>query len=137
MAGYAVIETGGKQYKVSEGDVFDVERLGTEAGKKIKLDQVLALSTGKTLTVGAPLVSGASVTAEVLEHFRGDKVVVFKKKRRKGYENKKGHRQELTKIRIAAIGKARKAKPKAEAKAEAPAAEAEAPAATPEASTQA
>ncbi len=109
MSGYAVIQTGSKQYRVQEGNVFDVERLDAEVGKKVKLDHVLALSTGSELTIGTPEVSGATVTAEVLKHFRGEKVIAFKKKRRKGYKRKVGHRQELTRIRIEAIGKAKRA----------------------------
>jgi large subunit ribosomal protein L21 len=123
MSGYAVIETGGKQYKVSEGAEFDVERLDTEVGKKVKIDQVLALSANDTLTVGTPLVAGASVTAEIVDHHRGDKVIVFKKKRRKGYSRRQGHRQELTRIRINSLGKAAKSKPKSEKAAEAAEAE--------------
>jgi large subunit ribosomal protein L21 len=110
MSAYAVIETGGKQYRVTEGAEFDVERLDAEVGKKVKLDRVLALSSGDELKVGTPTVKGTSVTAEVLDHHRGDKLVVFKKKRRKGYKRKQGHRQELTRIRIAAIGGKTKAK---------------------------
>lgn len=112
MSGYAVIETGGKQYKVSEGAEFDIERLDAEVGKKVKIDQVLALSDNDALTVGTPLVAGATVTAEVIDHHRGDKIVVFKKKRRKGYELRRGHRQELTRIRIDSLGKVTKSKAK-------------------------
>lgn len=118
MPEYAVIETGGKQYRVTAGDVFAVERLDADVGKKVKLDQVLAVSNGKELTVGTPLIKGAAITAEVVEHFRGDKVIAFKKKRRKGYTRKVGHRQELTRLKIENIGKTRKTKSKAEAPAE-------------------
>jgi len=119
MSGYAVIETGGKQYRVTEGSLLDVERLDTEVGKTIDLDQVLALSTGDNLTIGTPLVEGATVAAEVLEHRLGDKIIVFKKKRRKGYKRKQGHRQGLTRIRVASLGGTPK-KRKAPAKAAAP-----------------
>ncbi len=112
MEAYAVIETGGKQYRVGTGQVLDVERLDGEAGTKLDIDRVLAQSDGQTLTVGAPTVSGARVTAEVLEHFRGPKVVSFKKKRRKGYKRKLGHRQELTRIKILQIGEQTKSKKK-------------------------
>ncbi len=100
MEAYAVVETGGKQYRVVNGSVLDIERIEDEAGQTIPLDRVLALSDGNALTVGAPLVEGASVTAEVVEHRRAPKVVSFKKKRRKGYKKKIGHRQELTRIKI-------------------------------------
>jgi len=104
---YAVIETGGKQYRVSKGDVLDVERLEVAVGKKVHIDPVLALSDGKQLTVGTPAVEGATVTGEVVEHLRGNKLTVYKKKRRKGYERKIGHRQELTRLKIADFGTAR------------------------------
>ena len=97
---YAVIKTGGKQYKVQKDDVIRVEKLDAEAGKSITLDQVLMLNDGKKSTIGAPVVAGAKVTAEVLEQTRGEKVIVFKKKRRKNYRRKKGHRQDLTVLKI-------------------------------------
>ncbi|MFT5122022.1 MAG: large subunit ribosomal protein L21 [Kiritimatiellia bacterium] len=100
MEAYAVIQTGGKQYRVVQGDVLDVERLPGEAGDAIAIDSVLAVSDGEALTTGTPNVDGATVKAEVVEHFRGPKLVAFKKKRRKGYTRKVGHRQELTKIKI-------------------------------------
>jgi large subunit ribosomal protein L21 len=103
MKAYAVVETGGKQYRVEEGDVFDVEIVGAEAGSKLTLDKVLAVSDGTTLTIGTPSVSGAAVEAEVVDLHRGDKVVSFKKKRRKGYKKTIGHRQELMKIKVSAI----------------------------------
>jgi large subunit ribosomal protein L21 len=121
MQVYAVVETGGKQYRVAIGHIVDVERLDGEVGKKVKLERVLAYGDGKDLAVGTPVVSGVAVTAEVLEQFRGDKVVAFKKKRRKGYKRKVGHRQELTRLKILEIGKPRKSRGKA-AEAEAPAA---------------
>lgn len=104
MEAYAVIETGGKQYRVGEGQVLDVERVEGEAGSTITLDRVLAQSDGKTLTVGAPTVSGATVTAEVIEHLRAPKVISFKKKRRKGYKKKIGHRQGLSRIKVVQLG---------------------------------
>lgn len=104
MNAYAVVETGGKQYRVEQGNVLAVERLDGEAGQEITLDRVLAMSDGSTLTVGAPTVDGAAVTAKVVEQFRGDKVVNFKKKRRKGYKRKIGHRQDQTRIEIIRLG---------------------------------
>lgn len=104
MEAYAVIETGGKQYRVGAGETLDVERLDGEAGASIALDRVLALSDGTSLTVGTPAVEDVAVTAEILEHLRGPKVISFKKKRRKGYKRKQGHRQELTRIKIVQLG---------------------------------
>ena len=99
---YAIIETGGKQYKVQEGDVIDIERLTVGDDNSIEFDKVLAVS-GDELTVGAPTVEGAKVTAELVEDFRDKKVVVFKMKRRKGYRRKAGHRQEKSKVKILEI----------------------------------
>jgi large subunit ribosomal protein L21 len=104
MEAYAVVETGGKQYRVEKGDLLKIERIGTEAGQQTKLDKVLALSNGQELKVGAPALTGAGVTVEVVRHLRGKKVVAFKKKRRKGYHKKIGHRQELTEIKIIDFG---------------------------------
>lgn len=103
MEAYAVIETGGKQYRVEKDTVFSVELLGVEDGDTVEFDQVLALSDGSELTVGAPVISGAKVTAKVIENYRGDKITVFKKKRRKGYRKKIGHRQDLTKVKVESI----------------------------------
>ena len=100
---YAVLKTGGKQYKVSENDVIIVERLTGESGAKINLDEVLMIGEGENTTVGTPIIEGALVAAEVLEHKRGDKITVFKKKRRKNYRRTMGHRQELTVLRITDI----------------------------------
>jgi len=97
---YAILETGGKQYRVASGDKLEIERLETEAGKDHTFDRVLLVNNDGAVRIGTPTVDGASVTAEVLLHKRGDKVVVFKFKRRKGYRKKQGHRQELTLIRI-------------------------------------
>lgn len=103
MEAYAVIEAGGKQYRVEKDNILDVELMDVEEGSQVEFSKVLAVSDGQSLTIGAPLVSGAVVKATVLEQFRGKKVVAFKKKRRKGYKRKVGHRQDLTKIQIAEI----------------------------------
>ena len=103
MDAYAVVETGSKQYRVGKGDTLKVERIEAEPGTKIALDRVLAVSDGSTLKIGAPLVEGAVVQAEVLANIRGPKVVSFKKKRRKGYKKTIGHRQELTTLKVADI----------------------------------
>jgi large subunit ribosomal protein L21 len=100
MDAYAVVETGGKQYMVKKGSVLEVELLGAEAGKKVELSRVLAVSDGKDLTIGAPAVKGATVTAEVLANIRGPKLISFRKKRRKGFHKKIGHRQPLAQIKI-------------------------------------
>ncbi|MFA7428974.1 MAG: 50S ribosomal protein L21 [Rhodospirillaceae bacterium] len=96
---FAVIKTGGKQYKVAKDDVIAVEKLSGEAGESITFDQVLMVGE----KVGAPVVDGASVTAQVVEQFRSDKVIVFKKKRRQNYRRKHGHRQHQTLVKITAI----------------------------------
>lgn len=119
---FAVIKTGGKQYKVAEKDVIRVEKLPGEKGEVLELDQVLMLGDGSAPTIGTPLVAGAKVSATVLDQIQGDKVIAFKKKRRHNYRRKKGHRQELTVLRIAEImpdGSSRG--PQAEAAAPAPA----------------
>lgn len=100
---YAVIATGGKQFKVQEKDVVTVERIEGEAGKKITFDDVLAKGEGADLQVGTPKIDGAKVEAEIVEQFRGPKLIAFKMKRRKGSRKRKGHRQELTKVRILSI----------------------------------
>ena len=97
---YAVVKTGGKQYRVAKDDVLTVEKLDGEAGASVELGDVLAMDDGKGLTVGTPLVDGARVAATVLEQKKGDKVVIFKKKRRKNYRRTRGHRQQVTVIRI-------------------------------------
>jgi large subunit ribosomal protein L21 len=114
---FAVLKTGGKQYKVAKDDVIKVEKLAGEAGDKIELKEILMLGgakeDGSDAVVGTPLVAGASVKAEVLEQGRGNKIIVFKKKRRQNYRRKKGHRQDLTVLRILDIkAKAKKAAPK-------------------------
>lgn len=97
---FAVIKTGGKQYKVEKDSVLRVEKLDAEAGKTVTLDEVLMVSDGKKTTVGAPAVKGATVTAEVLEQTRADKIIVFKKKRRQNYRRKAGHKQHMTVLKI-------------------------------------
>lgn len=103
MEAYAVIETGGKQYRVAPGNKVDIERLEKNEGDEVAFESVLAISDGSTLKVGTPLVEGAKVTAVVVKNFRGEKVVNFKKKRRKGYSRKIGHRQNLTQVEIKAL----------------------------------
>lgn len=101
---FAVIKTGGKQYKVAKDDVFNVEKLAGDAGETVVFDQVLMVGGEGAATVGAPLVEGASVKAEVVAQTRGPKVITFKKRRRKhSSARKRGHRQQLTRIRITEI----------------------------------
>jgi large subunit ribosomal protein L21 len=103
---YAVIKTGGKQYKVANGDVILVEKLDTEAGASITLAEVLMIGDGANITVGAPTVAGASVAAEVVDQVKADKVIIFKKNRRHNYRRKRGHRQKLTALKITGINAA-------------------------------
>ncbi len=100
---FAVVQSGGKQYRVAEGDVIRVERWDSAPGSTVCLDQVLMLGGSGATRVGAPLVDGADVLAQVVEQTRGPKLIVFKKKRRQNYRRKKGHRQDLTVLRIASI----------------------------------
>lgn len=100
---FAVIKAQGKQFKVAKGDTLTVDRLAGEAGNKIALGDVLMLIDGATTKVGKPTVSGAKVEAEIVEHSRGDKIKVFKKRRRKSYHRTRGHRQDLTTVKITAI----------------------------------
>jgi large subunit ribosomal protein L21 len=100
---YAVLETGSKQYRVSAGDKLEIERLDVEAGKPFTFDRVLMVSNDGKVTVGAPTISGATVTADVVEHIRGEKKLTFKMKRRKGYHKSIGHRQELTVVKVTGI----------------------------------
>lgn len=100
---YAVIKTGGKQYKVAKGDVLDVEKLEGKKGDKLKFDEVLFVSDAKAPKIGNPLVKGATVAAEIDRQTRAKKIIVYKKKRRRGYEVRRGHRQNLTKIKITSI----------------------------------
>ena len=101
--GYAIVETGGKQYRVKVGDRIRVERIHSDAGTDISLDRVLLLGGTGSTTVGAPLVDGASVAARVEDHMRGEKIHVFKYKPKKRYRRKIGHRQELTELSITGI----------------------------------
>lgn len=128
---YAIVEIAGHQFKVEKDQKVFVNRLSTEEGKKVAFDNVLLIGDGNNVTLGAPAIDGAQVSAKVLKHLKGDKVIVFKKKRRKGYRVKNGHRQALTEIVIEGItaSGAKKAAPKketkkAEPKAAAPKAEA-------------
>lgn len=100
---YAVIETGGKQYKVSEGDVIFVEKLEAEAGETVKIDKVLAVANGEDIKVGAPYVDGAEVEASVVKNGKEKKIIVYKYKPKKGYHKKQGHRQPYTKLEIKKI----------------------------------
>ncbi len=100
---YAVLETGSKQYRVSAGDTLEVERLEVEAGKPVTFDRVLLVNNDGKLSVGTPTVAGAAVTADVVEHIRGEKKIAFKMKRRKGFHKTIGHRQELTVVKITEI----------------------------------
>ncbi|HTJ07658.1 MAG TPA: 50S ribosomal protein L21 [Caldimonas sp.] len=100
---YAVIKTGGKQYRVAAGDTIKVERLAAEVGHDVKLDQIVAIGNGADLVVGAPLVAGASVVASVVGHGRHPKVRIFKMHKRKHYRKSQGHRQSFTEIKISAV----------------------------------
>ena len=100
MEAYAVVETGGTQYRVNAGDTLQVEKLEGTSGDKLELTDVLAVSDGNELKIGTPAVEGASVTTTVVDQIRGPKVINFKKKRRKGYSRKVGHRQELTVLKV-------------------------------------
>ena len=124
---YAIVEIAGQQFKVAQDQKVYVHRLKGEEGSKVTFDNVFLLDDNGTISIGAPAIKGAAVTAKILGHLKGDKVIVFKKKRRKGYIKKNGHRQALTEIQIESIAAsgAKKAAPKkAETKAEAPKAEA-------------
>jgi large subunit ribosomal protein L21 len=113
---YAIVEIAGQQFKVSKDLKVYVHRLSNEEGSKVSFDKVLLLDDNGNVTLGAPAIEGASVEAKVLQHLKGDKVIVFKKKRRKGYKKRNGHRQSLTQIVIEGIvaTSAKKATPKAE-----------------------
>ena len=100
---HAIIETGGKQYKVAEGDVLFIEKLEAEAGQTITFDKVLAVLDGDKATFGAPTVEGASVSATVVKNGKGKKVIIFKYKPKKGYRRRQGHRQPYTKVQIGAV----------------------------------
>ncbi|WP_452601988.1 50S ribosomal protein L21 [Pontimicrobium sp. MEBiC06410] len=124
---YAIVEIAGHQFKVEKDQKVFVNRLATEEGKAVSFDNVLLVADGSNVTVGAPAIDGAQVSAKVLKHLKGDKVIVFKKKRRKGYRVKNGHRQALTEIVIESIvasgAKPAKAAPKKETKKAEPKAE--------------
>ncbi|WP_280156638.1 50S ribosomal protein L21 [Piscinibacter sp. XHJ-5] len=100
---YAVIKTGGKQYKVAAGEKIKVEQIAADVGQEITIDQVLAIGAGTDLTVGTPLVSGAIVKATVVAHGKHDKVRIFKMRRRKHYQKRQGHRQAYTELEIMAV----------------------------------
>ncbi len=133
---YAIVEIAGQQMKVAKDQKVFVNRLPVEEGKKVSFDNVLLIGDGDKVTVGAPAINGAQIGAKVVKHFKGDKVIVFKKKRRKGYRVKNGHRQSLSEIVIESIvasgakkatpAKAEKAAPKKETKTAAPKKEAKA-----------
>ena len=116
---YAVIRSGGKQYKVSKDDIISVEKLTAEAGDKISINEVLMISEKDNLILGDPIIKGATVNAEVLEQTRAKKIIVFKKKRRQNYRRKNGHQQNLTTLKIVDI-KATASKKAADKKKEAP-----------------
>ena len=124
---FAVIKTGGKQYRVAKDDVIIVEKLAGDTGAAVELDQGLMLDDGKGLTVGTPLIDGARVSATVVDQSRDKKIIVFKKKRRKNYRRTRGHRQDITVLRITDIlgkgAKASSAKARSTAKSDAPATE--------------
>ncbi|CAG7655309.1 50S ribosomal protein L21 [Paenibacillus allorhizosphaerae] len=100
---FAIIETGGKQYKVQEGDVVYIEKLNAGEGESVTFDRVLAVSKENGMVVGAPVVSGASVSGKVEKHGKGEKIIVFKYKAKKNYRRKQGHRQPYTKVVIEKI----------------------------------
>jgi large subunit ribosomal protein L21 len=100
---YAVIKTGGKQYKVAEGDFLKIEKIEGQAGAEVIFDEVLLVSKGDATEVGKPFVEKAKVVGEIIAQTKGPKLVVFKMKKRKGFHKKTGHRQELTRVRIKAI----------------------------------
>ena len=129
---YAIIRTGGKQYRVAKDDVISVEKLSGEAGATVEFGEVLMIGDGAAAAVGDPLVAGAKVMAKVLEQTRADKILVFKKKRRKGYRRTQGHRQDITVLRVTELlpagAKPAKAEPKAKASPKAEAAPKKAPA---------
>ena len=100
---YAIIATGGKQYRVTPGQLLDVEKLDGEAGKTVRLEEVLAVQTDKGFKVGRPILKGAAVVAKIVDHTQGPKLINFKYKRRKGYHRKVGHRQDLTRLQVTEI----------------------------------
>jgi large subunit ribosomal protein L21 len=100
---YAIVDIAGKQYKVTEGDTLNVARLAVKVGEKVNFENVLLTDDGENIKIGKPAVKGAKVSAEVLEHGRHKKILVYKKKRRKGYQRKTGHRQDFSSIKINSI----------------------------------
>lgn len=108
---YAIVDIAGQQFKVEKDQKLFVHRLEGEEGKKVSFDKVLLLDTGKNIAVGDPLVKGASVTVKILSHMKADKVLVFKKKRRKGYQKLNGHRQYMTQVQIESISEKSSSKP--------------------------
>ena len=124
---YAIVEIAGQQFKVEQDQQIFVHRLEVKEGSKVDFEKVLLIDNSGKVNVGAPVIKGAKVTAKVLDHLKGDKVIVFKKKRRKGYQVKNGHRQYLTKLEILKIDEkaaskkapAKKSKPKTKAKSKA------------------
>ena len=110
LMAYAIIKTGGRQYRVAEGDTIDVDLLDVDAGKTATFGDVLMYADGKNLTHGDPLISGAKVTAEVVEQRKDKKVIAFKFRRRKGYHRTVGHRRKLTRVKIKSINVGSKAK---------------------------
>ena len=100
---YALIKTGGKQFKVAAGEKIKVEQIAADVGQEIVIDQVLAVGNGADLTIGTPLVAGATVKATVVSHGKHDKVRIFKMRRRKHYQKRQGHRQQFTELQIGAI----------------------------------
>ena len=111
---YAVIKTGGKQYKVSKDDIISVEKLSEDSGKKVKLNEVLVISDKGKPIIGNPLIKGASVEAEILEQTRSKKITIFKKKRRQNYRRKQGHKQLVTNLKILSINSTGKESTKSE-----------------------
>ena len=132
---YAIVEIAGQQFKVAKDQKVYVHRLQEDEGKKVSFHNVLLLEDGKNITIGAPAIDGAAVEAKVVKHLKGDKVIVFKKKRRKGYRKKNGHRQYLTELVIEGITAkgAKKVAAKSETKKEAPVEKAPAKKAAPKA----
>lgn len=128
---YAIVNIAGKQYKVAEGDQLKVARLSTKVGDKVDFSEVLLTDDGKNVKIGNPAVKGAKVTAEILEHGRHRKILIYKKKRRKGYQRKAGHKQDFSAIKVNSIsvGSTAKAAPKTEDKAATKTAAAKKPAA--------
>jgi len=100
---YAVVQTGGKQYRVEEGSTIMVEKLSAPLGEKVVLDKVLLVGDGEKVTIGRPVIEGAQVVAEVVRQTRGPKIIVFKKRTKKGYKKTQGHRQYLTEVKIKEI----------------------------------